>query len=126
MSNVIFQKILLVIPITGFMLVIDPATWPFIIAVSLPLIAARYLPTRIWLLKNSEEDRVNKFSFAKKLVPLLLVGATIFSLNTTPKKLVDVKKCEYELAGKLDKQIPSMDRASCRSVIFILKNQVEL
>lgn len=113
------------VPIAGFMLVIDKSAWPFIIALSLPLIAARYLPTQFWLIR-SQEGPDSRISKAKKLAPLFLVGATIFALNTAPKKLIETKKCEFELAGKLERDLPLIDQAACKSVEFILQARIDL
>jgi len=100
----ILQRILLVLPIAGFLAVIDKASWPFIAVISLPLIAAHYLPGTLITKKGNVELAPVNLS-VKKFVPLLLVGATIFVLNTVPKKL-EVLKCQYELAGQLKAEIP--------------------
>lgn len=126
MSNkiLVLQKILLAVPIAGFMLVIDKAVWPFIAAISLPLLAARYLPTRLW--NSDESGEVARGKSVVRIAPLLLVGATIFVLNTFPKKLVEVKKCEYELANRLEEDLPSFDKAISKSLILILLHRMDL
>lgn len=124
MSNVIFRNILISLPIAGFMLVIDKSTWPLIIAIFLPLIAARYLPTHCQLIHRCDGSE-SWVSGAKKLAPLLLVGATIFVLNTSPEKLMKTKNCELDLAAELERDLLLIDRTSDKSVIFSLQGRID-
>lgn len=125
MSNVFFRNILISLPIAGFMLVIDKSTWPLIIAISLPLIAARYLPTLCQLIHRCDGSE-SGVSGAKKLAPLFLVGATIFVLNTTPEKLVETSNCELDPAVKLEDDLLLVHRALCKSVKFSLQDRIDL
>ncbi|MCB0688452.1 MAG: hypothetical protein KDC53_18060 [Saprospiraceae bacterium] len=125
-SMIILQRIMLCLPIAAFLYVIDQSTWPFIAAISLPLIAARYLPLRLWQKRNDKEEEDRNFAFARKFGPLILIGVTIFTLNTSPKKLIEVKKCEYELAGHLEEQIPELNKTIGKSLILILQNRIDL
>ena len=126
MSNGIFilYRILLIVPIVGFLAVIDKASWPFIAAISLPLIAARYLPGGLVVRKGLKEVLAATTLETNKFVPLLLVGSIIFVLNTFPKKLV-VPKCEYELAGQIHADVPAK-QAVCKSVVFIVRPRIDM
>ena len=55
-----------------------------------------------------------------KFVQLLIVGLTIFTLNTFPKKL-EVKKCNYELVESLNQdQVSPLKVAGQTIIVFML------
>ncbi|MBK8502544.1 MAG: hypothetical protein IPL46_10200 [Saprospiraceae bacterium] len=97
--NLQLYRFWFILPIIGFLSVVGKEAWPLITIVSLPLIIARYLPIRLWSFSGG--DRQNNYlniPLEVRLMPLLIVGLTIFALNTFPKKL-DVKNCNVELVS---------------------------
>jgi hypothetical protein len=122
------QSMLLVAPVIAFMSVIDKSAWPLIATLSIPMILARYLPSKIWNLSSTSSTLTTDLASKKipvkktpvKFVQLLIVGLTIFTLNTFPKKL-EVKKCNYELADSLNQdQANPLKVAGQTSIIFML------
>jgi len=118
------QVILLITPVIGFMSVVDRSNWPFLAALALPVILARYLPSknRIFSLAvtGNRQDQFIPGRSSIKFIHLLIVGLTIFTLNMIPKKL-EVKKCNYELASKIDQNQTGTPQA-LTPVMILLHN----
>lgn len=118
------QVILLITPVIGFMSVVDRSNWPFLAALALPVILARYLPSknRIFSLAvtGNRQDQFIPGRSSIKFIHLLIVGLTIFTLNMIPNKL-EVKKCNYELAGKIDQSQTGTPQA-LTPVMILLHN----
>jgi hypothetical protein len=99
------QAILLITPVIGFMSVVDQSNWPFLAALTLPVVLARYLPSKNMIFSlDTRQDQLKSGRSSVKFIHLVIVGLTIFTLNMIPKKL-EVKECNYELAGKIDQTV---------------------
>lgn len=118
------QVILLITPVIGFISVVDRSNWPFLVTLALPVILARYLPSknRIFSLAvtANRQDQFIPGRSSVKFIHLLIVGLTILTLNMIPKKL-EVKKCNYELASKID-QNQTVTPQALTPVMILLHN----
>ena len=113
LTNPMTRNLLLGIPVVGFMAVIDQAAWPLIFMIAVPLVLARYFPSKISGPPPDSEgsQSINEskgeivLPFAIKPIHLIIVAIAIFLLNTSPKKL-NRQSCTEEMALTTDELHP--------------------
>ena len=110
-NNHVTKDLLLCIPVIIFLAIVDKAVWPLILVLAVPMILARYYPSR--LLDSAKlsltEGTSTPLSIAfdidllLKPVHLIVVASAICLLNTSPKKL-EKPVCMKEMAINIEQQ----------------------
>jgi hypothetical protein len=110
-NNHVTKDLLLCIPVIAFLAIVDKALWPLMLVLAVPVILARYYPSRLLLnVKRSIVEGTStplntafNVDLLIKPVHLIVVASAICLLNTSPKKL-EKPVCKKEMAINMKQQ----------------------
>jgi hypothetical protein len=125
-NNHVTKDLLLCIPVITFLAIVDKAVWPLILVLAVPMILARYYPSRLLdSVKRSLAERTSTqlstafdLDLLIKPVHLIVVASAICLLNTSPKKL-EIPVCKKDMAISIEQQ-PTMPLRNIEVISLLL------